>query len=199
MDRPRIDLSNVSQQLIEARRLELGGWLRGSQVNASQSSSGTSFADTLINALNGHSPVVQLGSSQAGGLLPPSTPYRELIESTAAEHGIPSALIAAIIQAESGFNANAISPAGAKGLMQLMDGTAAGLSVSDPFDPAQNIAGGAQYITSMLERYDGSVALALAAYNAGPGAVDQYGGIPPYAETQNYVPTVLRLFEQYRS
>lgn len=191
-----LDLSRVSQQLIAARQLQLGGWLQGSQINASNGSQ--SFADTLANALGGSSPIVNPGSVLSTGSLGSTVPFGDLIDAAAASKGIPSALIAAVIQAESNFNPNAVSPAGAKGLMQLMDGTAAGLGVTDPFDPAQNILGGTTYLTSMLERYDGNVALALAAYNAGPGAVDQYQGVPPYAETQHYVPAVLRLFEQYQ-
>lgn len=196
MERAQLDLSNVSQQLVAARRLQLGDWLRGSQIDSTRRSA--SFAEALNGALAGIDTTILPGAS-AGGSLPSSVPFREIIEAVAADRGIPSELIAAVIQAESGFNPNAVSPAGAKGLMQLMDGTAAGLGVSDPFDPLQNIYGGATYLASMLKRYDGSVALALAAYNAGPGAVDQYGGIPPYAETQKYVPAVLKLYEQYRS
>jgi len=197
MERTGIDLSRVSQQLVEARQLQLGGWLRGSKTQSSSESA--SFADSLTSALTGSGPTVLPGANSSSGTLPANIPFRDLIESVAAGQGVPPALIAAIIHAESNFNPNAVSPAGAKGLMQLMDGTAAGLGVTDSFDPAQNVAGGTAYITSMLERYDGDVSLALAAYNAGPGAVEEYGGIPPYAETQKYVPSVLRLFEQYRS
>ena len=102
-----------------------------------------------------------------------------------------------IIKAESGFNPNAVSKAGASGLMQLMPGTARGLGVEDIFDVEQNIEGGAKYLRGMLDRFDGDKSLALAAYNAGPNAVKRYGGIPPYQETQNYVKRVLSYERNY--
>ncbi len=124
--------------------------------------------------------------------------YDGLIEASAARHGLDPALLKALIHAESGFNPNAVSSAGAKGLTQLMPSTAAGLGVSDPFDPEQSIEGGARYLKAQLDRF-GDESLALAAYNAGPGAVARYGGIPPFRETQNYVSRVLSYREAYRS
>lgn len=103
------------------------------------------------------------------------------------QYNLPSGILAAVAQAESGGRSDAVSSAGAQGLMQLMPGTAAALGVGDPFDPTQAIRGAAQYLSDNLAAFDGSVTKALAAYNAGPGAVRQYGGVPPYAETQNYV------------
>lgn len=109
-----------------------------------------------------------------------------LADQIADEYGLDQNLFRALINAESSWNPNSVSPAGAKGLTQLMPETARGLGVADPFDPEQNLRGGAKYLKSMIERF-GSVELALAAYNAGPGAVRRYNGIPPFAETQNYV------------
>ena len=119
-----------------------------------------------------------------------STDYDNLIEQAAARHGVDSALVKAVIQAESGFKTNAVSPSGAQGLMQLMPSTAAGMGVSDPFDPAQNIDAGVRYLKGQIDRF-GDVSQALAAYNAGPAAVVKYGGVPPFKETQNYVSKVL--------
>lgn len=110
-------------------------------------------------------------------------------------YDVPVELLRAIAKAESGFNPNAVSPAGAQGIMQLMPGTARGLGVTDPFDPEQNIMGGAKYISQSLKNYNGDVSLALAAYNAGGGAVAKYGGIPPYKGTQNYVKKVMGYME----
>ncbi|HEY2042588.1 MAG TPA: transglycosylase SLT domain-containing protein [Jatrophihabitans sp.] len=117
--------------------------------------------------------------------------YSALFAQNEKQQGLPSGLLAAVAQTESGGNAQAVSPAGAQGLMQLMPSTAAGLGVN-PWDPAQAVQGASKLLGSYLHKY-GSVPLALAAYNAGPGAVDQYGGVPPYTETQNYVKKITGL------
>ena len=116
----------------------------------------------------------------------------QAIREAAAKHNLSPDLIRSVIRAESGFRADAVSPAGAQGLMQLMPQTAAELGVSNPFDIRQNINGGARYLRRMLDRFDGDLRLALSAYNAGPGAVEKYEGQVPYAETRAYVERVLR-------
>ncbi|MHB0938889.1 MAG: lytic transglycosylase domain-containing protein [Armatimonadota bacterium] len=118
---------------------------------------------------------------------------RPLINQAAERYGIRPELLEALIQQESGFDPDIVSKAGAQGLTQLMPGTAAGLGVTDPFDPEQNVMGGARYLRMQLDRFNNDERLALAAYNAGPGAVQRYHGIPPYAETRNYVRSVLSL------
>jgi soluble lytic murein transglycosylase-like protein len=128
-----------------------------------------------------------------------SSAFDEMILAAAQRHDLEPGLLKAVVQAESNFSPTAISHAGAKGLMQLMDATAQQLGVVNSFDPEENIDGGAQFLRQLLDRYNGNEALALAAYNAGPGAVDRWGGIPPYLETQTYVPRVLDLRNQYRS
>lgn len=117
-----------------------------------------------------------------------------LAERYAGQHGVEPRLIMAIIKVESGFDAKAVSPAGASGLMQLMPGTQRHLGVRDAFNPDENVEGGVRYFRAMLDRYGGNVSLALAAYNAGPANVDKYGGIPPFEETRNYVRKVLALY-----
>lgn len=123
---------------------------------------------------------------------------RELVEREARSQGLDPALAMAVVEAESSWRVDAVSPKGAMGLMQLMPGTARMLGVDDPFDPEQNVWGGVRYLKMMVDRYGGRLDLALAAYNAGPGAVDRYGGIPPYEETRSYVEKVLRLYRSYR-
>lgn len=126
-----------------------------------------------------------------------SVRYDSMIRSEATDADIDPELVRAVIVVESGFDANAISSAGAQGLMQLMPATAKTYGVSDVFDPQQNVRAGAHYLRDLIELYDKDYELVLAAYNAGEDAVSKYGGkIPPYAETRNYVPKVLRVYNK---
>jgi len=125
--------------------------------------------------------------------------FQSEIQLAARRHGVDEALVRAIIHAESAFRSNARSHKGAQGLMQLIPATASRFGVSDPYDPAQNISGGVQYLAWLLKRYRQDTTLAAAAYNAGEGAVDRNGGVPPYAETQRYVVRVGQLLERYRT
>lgn len=129
---------------------------------------------------------------------PVGTPWQQLIVQTAEKHGVDPALALAVAKAESHFDPKAVSPKGAMGIMQLMPQTAKSLGVADPFDPAQNIDGGIRYLRQLLERFNGNIVLAIAAYNAGPNAVRRYGGVPPYPETQAFVRKVLTYWHQFR-
>jgi hypothetical protein len=120
----------------------------------------------------------------------------EMLAHAGAKHNIDEDLLASVVRAESGGQVRAVSRTGAKGLMQLMPGTASAMGVDDAFRPEQNISGGTAYLDSLLTRYHDNVALALAAYNAGPGAVDKYHGVPPYRETREYVARVIREFNR---
>ena len=125
-----------------------------------------------------------------------SAQIQSLVSGASASNGVPPGLIRAVIMAESAGDPAAVSVAGAQGLMQLMPGTAASCGVN-AFDPTANVQCGSGYLKSLLDRYHGNVALSVAAYNAGPGAVDKYHGVPPYAETRAYVARVLSAYRSY--
>lgn len=124
--------------------------------------------------------------------------YEPIINSCALEYGVDKSLVKAVIHAESGYDPNAVSAKGASGLMQLMPNTARCLKVGNSLDPTENIRGGVRYLRFLLDTFRGDEALALAAYNAGLSRVAQYGGIPPYAETQNYVAKVMQYRKSYQ-
>jgi soluble lytic murein transglycosylase-like protein len=169
-------------------------------VNGQSTAAASTFAAQLAGAQAAATatatPVTGAPSSTLGGGT--QSPYDAQITAAATKYGIDPALLKGLIRQESNFDAGARSGAGAQGLTQLMPGTAASLGV-DPSDPAQAIDGGARYLKQQLDRFGNDPSKALAAYNAGPGAVAKYGGIPPYAETQNYVQKVLGYADGYRA
>ena len=126
--------------------------------------------------------------------LPPNQAYEDIIQEAATEYDMDPALIRAVMQTESAFHPYAVSRAGAEGLMQLMPALADEMGVSDSFDPRENIMGGARYLKRLLEYHNGNLDLALASYNAGPGNVERYGGIPPFRETRKYVKTIKAIY-----
>jgi soluble lytic murein transglycosylase-like protein len=137
-----------------------------------------------------------LATGSRADYITPVRTYDDLIKHASSRHGVPAALVKAVIHAESAFNPRAVSPKGAMGLMQLMPATAQLMGVAQPFHASQNVQGGTRYLRSLHDRY-GSWTHTLAAYNAGPSAVDHYRGVPPYAETRQYVKRVLSYYRRY--
>lgn len=154
-----------------------------------------SIATPPVSPSSGFAQALRVAQRSATAMLPVA--IGELIARVAQEEEVDEALVRAVVQVESGGNPNAVSPKGAMGLMQLMPGTAEAMGVSNPFDPEQNLRGGVRLLRGLLNEF-GDVRLALAAYNAGGPAVRQYGGIPPYAETQRFVQRVMELWQGER-
>ncbi|WP_270041192.1 lytic transglycosylase domain-containing protein [Solirubrobacter ginsenosidimutans] len=160
----------------------------------------TSATPTAFSSLATGTPAATTASAiSSSSSLPAGTPYAAEITAAATANGVDPALLAGLVKQESGFNPNAGSGAGARGLTQLMPSTASGLGVSNVLDPVQSLNGGAKYLKQQLDTFGGDVTKALAAYNAGPGAVQRFGGVPPYAETQNYVRIVQANAAAYRA
>jgi soluble lytic murein transglycosylase-like protein len=166
----------------------------GDFASALQAATTADVSSAAGSVTAGYQPaVLGAGSSgESGG------EYESLIDQAASRNGLDPAVLHGLIQQESGFDPSATSSAGASGLTQLMPGTASSLGVADPLNPAESIEGGARYLGQLMTQFGGNTEDALAAYNAGPGAVEQYGGTPPYAETQSYVSKVLGYAETYR-
>ena len=184
-------------------------WPRAARRCSATPASSTSFSSALQNATTATqtsfapqaagTATTAVSPTSTSSSLPAGTPYAAEITQAATANGIDPALLAGLVKQESGFNPNAGSGAGARGLTQLMPGTASGLGVTNMLDPVQSLNGGAKYLKQQLDTFGGDVTKALAAYNAGPGAVQRFGGVPPYSETQNYVRIVQANAAAYRA
>ena len=184
------------QQLVSAAAAPGGN---GGQDFASQLTAATTAALPAASvATTAAAPAVTMAAPSTPSALPPGVPYGAEITAAAQRNGVDPALLAGLVRQESNFDPTAGYPAGARGLTQLMPGTAAALGVTDVTDPQQSLEGGAKYLKQQLDAFGGDITKALAAYNAGPGAVQRYGGVPPYAETQSYVQRVQAFAAAYR-
>lgn len=183
------------QELIERTRAAANGTTVAATGGTSPGESGSFAAALQAAATPTATPAAWQPEAAQGSA---GSQYDAMIEAAAARNNVDPAILHGLIQQESGFNPNAQSSAGASGLTQLMPGTASSLGVSNPLNPAESIEGGARYLAQMMSRFGGNTTDALAAYNAGPGAVSQYGGVPPYPETQSYVEKVMGYAESYR-
>jgi hypothetical protein len=184
------ELGGVSQPLLGQTTAALGG---DNSANGAASSSVGPMSSSVLSSLSGANDLFP-GSSPANGSSTnvPSQSVTDAVNQASAAFGLPVQLINSVIQTESGYQPNAVSSAGAIGLMQLMPATAQEMGVQNPYDPVQNIWGGTRYLSSLVNQFHGDMKLAVAAYNAGPGAVLTHGGVPPYPETQHYVQKVLQ-------
>ncbi|MHC9539905.1 MAG: lytic transglycosylase domain-containing protein [Vulcanimicrobiota bacterium] len=206
----RISAINMRMQQLQCR-------FNSSQVSMTPSSQGVTQASaqggmpsipsasniTFEQLLSTYQGAPVSGAGSASG--PSRAPYQGsekdfegLIKDASKTHGVDEDLIRAVIRQESGFNPNAESHCGAMGMMQLMPETAKDLGVKNAWDARENVMGGVKYLKGLLDRFDGNITKALAGYNAGPGSVEKYGGVPPYAETQNYVKNILGMYEDYK-
>nr|WP_315020768.1 lytic transglycosylase domain-containing protein [uncultured Aminipila sp.] len=183
-----IDKVNLINQYVQ-------GINQGTVAIAAPSEKKNNFEQTLNKIVSGNQGLGSLSnaiySSDNKNNITTNTELDEIFAKAAETYDVPEELLKAVAKAESGFNPNAVSKCGAMGVMQLMPATAKALGVVDAYDPEQNIMGGANYISQKLKAYDGDITLALAAYNAGSGNVAKYGGVPPFAETQNYIKKIL--------
>lgn len=181
---PNYNLINTSQSA--------GAGRSSSLANTADSAAGMgqSFSDILETAVSNLQNPSAVGNS-VSGISGNTVDLDGIFKKASDTYNVPAELLKAVAKAESNFDPSAESHAGAKGIMQLMPGTANALGVTDPFDPEQSIMGGAKYLSQQLARYDGNEVLALAAYNAGPGNVAKYNGVPPFKETQNYISKVM--------
>ena len=172
--------ANFGSLLLNKNSLDVNG-----KIYNNESLSNVSMAQALQN-LEPENDATSVNATYAN-----KSQLINMINQVAQKHGVDEKLVQALIKQESGFNPNAKSKVGAIGLMQLMPSTAKAMGVKNPYNATQNVEGGVKYLKSMLNKYNGNIILALAAYNAGPGAVDKYSGVPPYKETENYVKNIL--------